>query len=85
MKKIIITLVLLSCISYGKDPWMDVYQINKYMTRYYDKMTHIVCYVYDRSDETMKCFDVNTERLKLKAKTEKKKEKDDKNYDDIDY
>ena len=53
-------------------------------TRIYDRMTHIVCYVYDDNDETMKCFDVNNERLKLIASGKNKKERKDEKQDSYD-
>ena len=86
MKTIIIILLILVCTSFAKDKYMDIYPIDKYMTRYYDRMTHIVCYVhYNKSssaEKLMKCFDVNVERSNKKSKKEKEKNE---NYYDTDY
>ena len=93
MKFFIVLVLILMTVCISKEPsiWFqkaDKAQLDKRLIRYYDKATNIICYVYDSDD--MQCFDIDKERLMIKASsnkpiTKERKITDVKNYDDIDY
>ena len=85
MKYLIIVMILISISLSNENKQHDGSHFDRYessnqmMITYYHKMFNIICYVHSNKDN-MVCFDLDSERMKVKATGKDKKEREQNPY-----